>query len=663
MPHLLAINTIRMLAADAVEKANSGHPGLPMGAAPMAYTLWTKFLRHNPKNPEWLGRDRFILSAGHGSMLLYALLHLTGYDLSIEDLKQFRQWGSKCPGHPEYHDTPGVETTTGPLGQGFATGVGMALAQRFLKNRYNKNNFSLFDYHIYGIVSDGDLMEGISGEAASFAGSLKLGNLIYLYDSNDISIEGSTSLSFTEDVAKRFEGYHWHVQVVEDGNDVEAITAALETARAETERPSLIVVRTQIGYGSPNKAGSAEVHGAALGKDEVKLTKENLGWPLEPLFYVPDEAREIFDTAVTTGAKLESEWQTQFESYKKEYPELTAEIELMPTGNLPAGWDKDIPVFKSSDGSMATRKASGTVINAIAPNLPTLIGGSADLAPSTNTLIKNEKGVTSEAYDHDGRNLHFGVREHAMAAICNGMALSKIVVPYCATFFVFTDYMKAAMRLSAIMGLRVIYVLTHDSIGLGEDGPTHQPIEHLVALRATPNFTVIRPADANETAWAWRAALGNTHGPTAIVLTRQNLPTLDQEKYAGAENLLKGAYVLHENADAQITLMASGSEVPLIMQAAEKLAEEGITCRIVSFPSWELFEKQSSEYRAKVLGTLPRLAVEAGSSLGWHKYVGEHGDVIGLDRFGASAPGEVVMEKLGFSVENVVARAKKLLKQ
>ncbi|PIQ77167.1 transketolase [Candidatus Peregrinibacteria bacterium CG11_big_fil_rev_8_21_14_0_20_46_8] len=689
----LAINTIRMLSADAVEKANSGHPGLPMGAAPMAYALWTRFLRHNPRNPDWLGRDRFVLSAGHGSMLLYSLLHLTGYDVSIEDLKNFRQWGSKTPGHPEYGDTPGVETTTGPLGQGFATGVGMALAQRFLHERYDKNSGAvsgnLFDYNIYGIVSDGDLMEGVSNEAASFAGSVGLGNLVYLYDSNDISIEGSTELSFTEDVGKRFEGLHWDVQRVEDGNDVEAVNAALENARAEKSKPSLIIVRTQIGFGAPTKAGTAEVHGAALGADELRATKENLGWPLEPDFFVPDEVREHFATAIENGAKLEEEWKTKFAEYQKAQPELAAEIELLSSGKLPDGWQDALPVFKAEDGNMATRKASGTVINAIAPLLPTLIGGSADLAPSNNTLIKGEKSVTSNDFNHSGRNIHYGVREHAMAAIMNGMALSKLIIPFGGTFFCFTDYMKGAMRLSALMHQRVIYVLTHDSIGLGEDGPTHQPVEHLIHMRAIPNMLVIRPADANETAMAWRAALENSHGPTCLILTRQNLPVLERMQdghsassgpaaqsphFAPAENVLKGAYVLTEKfvriappaadssrAEPRLTLMASGSEVALIIEAAKQLAAEGIVTRLVSFPSWELFNAQPAEYRAQVLGTLPRLAVEAGSSLGWHKYVGDTGDIIGLDRFGASAPGEVAMEKLGFSVENVVARAKALI--
>lgn len=659
----LCINTIRMLAVDAVEKAKSGHPGMPMGAAPMAYVLWTKFLRHNPKNPEWPNRDRFVLSAGHGSLLLYALLHLTGYDLSIDDLKHFRQWGSKTPGHPEYGETPGVETTTGPLGQGFATGVGMALAERFLRHRYNTATIELFKYRIFGIVSDGDLMEGISSEAASLAGSLKLGNLVYLYDSNSISIEGSTDLAFREDVGARFQAYGWHVIIVEDGNDIQEIESALNKGVSETGQPSLIIVKTHIGFGSPNKQDTAEVHGAALGAEEVTLTKKNLDWREDAQFYIPHEVRAHFREVVDHGAKIEAEWYEREKKYRAQEPEKAKELMRMLAHELPDDWDASLPIFTTADGPMATRSASGKTINAIAAKLPTLLGGSADLAPSNSTAIKGEKDITTLDFDHAGRNFHFGVREHAMGAICNGLALSKFIIPYCGTFLIFTDYMKPAMRLAALMKLRVIYVMTHDSIGLGEDGPTHQPVEQLLALRATPNMTIIRPADANETTYAWRAAIQNAHGPTVLALTRQNLPVFDRKICAPAAGLLQGAYLLREDKNYRLILIASGSEVALIINAAEKLAAEGVGCRVVSMPSWELFEQQSEAYRASILpdDATPRLIVEAATPLGWDKYRGQHGAIIGLNRFGASAPGNIMMEKLGFTVENIVAHAKKLL--
>lgn len=660
----LSINTIRFLSADAVQEANSGHPGLPMGAAPVAYTVWTKFLRHNPKNPNWLNRDRFVLSAGHGSMLLYSLLHLTGYDLPLSQIKNFRQWNSKTPGHPEYGHTAGIETTTGPLGQGFGTGIGMAIAERFLANRYNKKGFKIFDHHVYGIVSDGDLMEGISSETASIAGNLKLGKIIYLYDDNDISIEGSTDITFTEDVGARFKSYDWHVQKVADGNNVKAIETAIEKAKKD-DRPSLIIVKTVIAFGSPNKAGTASAHGEPLGEEEITLTKENLKFPKEPSFHIPKEALEVFRKCVDSGQALEKEYNDKFKEYKKKFSALAKEIQILKSNKLPVGWAKIIPEYSAKKDPIATRAVSGEVLNKIAKNLPTLIGGSADLAPSNNTYIKGKPDFSVQNAKKETRNFHFGVREHAMGTLLNGMALSKLIIPYGGTFLIFTDYLRPAMRLAALMKLRVIYVMTHDSIALGEDGPTHQPVEHLMALRVIPNMTVIRPADANETAQAWKIAIENTEGPTVLALTRQKLPIIDQKAYSSAKNLSKGAYILNSKVNnPDIILIATGSEVSLAIEAAEKLAPK-IKARVVSMPSFELFEKQPQSYKDKVLppNIKSKLAIEAGATQGWYKYVGDNGDVIGIDKFGASAPGNVVMKKYGFDVANVVKKVKEIIKK
>ena len=661
----LCINTIRMLAVDGVQKANSGHPGMPMGAAPMAYTLWTRFLKHNPRNPKWPDRDRFVLSAGHGSLLLYSLLHLTGYDLSLDDLKAFRQWGSKTPGHPEYGHTPGVETTTGPLGQGFANGVGMAMAERFLAARFNRPDFPMVDHFTYAIVSDGDLMEGVSHESASLAGHLKLGKLIYLYDDNHISIEGSTDMTFTENRLARFKAYGWQVQQVEDGNDLKAIRKAIRKAQAETERPSLIAVRTCIGCGSPNKQNTSGVHGEPLGTEEVKLTKENIGWPLEPAFYIPQEAQKVFRKAIKAGEKKEKKWKNLFTSYEKAYPDLAEEYKQSMTGDLPKGWEQGIPVFPADPKGIATRAASGTVLNGLAAKVPHLIGGSADLAPSNKTEIKGSGDFQAGTYDQ--RNIRFGVREHGMGSIMNGMVIHGGLIPYGGTFLIFSEYMRPPIRLAAMMGLRVIYVFTHDSIGLGEDGPTHQPIEQLAALRAIPNLTVIRPGDANETAEAWRTALKIKNGPTALVLTRQNLPTLDRNLVASADNLASGAYVIHQEdkTKTDLILIATGSELFIALKAQEQLNTRGIHSRVVSMPSWELFELQPQEYRNQVLPPeiKARIAIEAGSPLGWHRYVGDQGLVIGLDHFGASAPDKVLFEKFGFTADHVVEKALKLLKR
>lgn len=646
-----AINTIRFLSADGVQKANSGHPGLPMGAAAMAYTLWTRHLRHNPRNPKWMGRDRFILSGGHGSMLLYSLLHLTGYDLPLEQLQNFRQWESLTPGHPEYGLTPGVEVTTGPLGQGFANGVGMAIAASHLAAIFNKPDYELIDSYIYAIVTDGDLMEGVASEAASLAGHLSLGRLIYLYDDNKISIDGSTDLAFTEDRAKRFEAYGWHVQRVDDGNDVEAIDQAIVKAKADP-RPSIIMCRTVIGYGAPNRQGTAKAHGEPLGEEELNAAKDNLGWVKEPRFFIPDDVLAFYRQAVEKGAELESDWNKRFEAYKKAYPELGGELERRLNGKLPADWESVLPKFPADPKGMATRAASGKVINALAAKLPELIGGSADLAPSNNTKIDGSPAFQKDS--PEGRNFHFGVREHAMGAILNGMAVFGGVIPYGGTFLVFSDYMRPAIRLAALSHYPAIFIFTHDSVGLGEDGPTHQPVEHLTSLRLIPNLTVIRPADANETAQAWKVAIENRRGPTALALTRQALPVLDTP--ASVE---KGAYILKDFGNPEMILMASGSEVSLILEAAQKLADEGKGVRVVSFPSWELFEKQDEAYRESVLpkSIQKRLAVEAGSGLGWERYAGS---VISIERFGASAPYKVIFEKLGFTVENVVAKAKEL---
>ena len=674
----LCINTIRFLAVDAVQKANSGHPGMPMGAAPMAYVLWTRFLKHHPSNPQWFDRDRFVLSAGHGSMLLYSLLYLTGYDLSLDEIKRFRQWGSKTPGHPERGLVPGVETTTGPLGQGFGNGVGMAIAEAFLSDRYNRPGFEIINYYTYAIVSDGDLMEGVASEAASLAGHLKLGKLIYFYDNNYISLAASTDLTFTEDRAKRFEAYGWHTQSIDDGNDLNAIESALRAAREERDRPSLILVRTHIGYGSPHKQDTFEAHGAPLGEEEVKLTKQELGWPIEPSFHVPVQALQHFHKSVEQGRRAEEEWKAHFARYAEAFPGLARELQRVMRGKLADGWDKEIPIFPADVKGMATRVASGEVMNAIAVKVPTFLGGSADLDPSTHTVIRgmcdfenpqeailDPQGSAGGCWGYSGRNLHCGVREHAMGAMLNGLAAHGGTIPYGATFLIFSDYMRPPMRLAALMGLKVIYVFTHDSIGLGEDGPTHQPVEQLANLRAIPHLVVIRPCDANETAIAWRVAMKTQNQPVALVLSRQNVPTLDRTEFAPAEGLRRGAYILSEAPPGKLDLIliASGSEIRLILAARQKLQEQDIHARVVSMPSWQLFEAQPQEYRDSVIPPLvrARLAVEAGSPQGWHRFVGDQGDVIGVDRFGASAPGEVVMREYGFTVENVCGRALRLL--
>lgn len=650
-----AINTIRFLSADAVQKANSGHPGLPMGDAAMAYTVWTRHLRYNPRNPNWPGRDRFILSGGHGSMLLYSLLHLTGYDLSLDDIKNFRQFGSRTPGHPEHGLTPGVEVTTGPLGQGFGQGVGMAIAATHLAAEFNKPGHELIQSCIYAIVTDGDLMEGISSEAASLAGHLKLGRLIYLYDDNHVSIDGSTDLAFTEDRAARFRAYDWHVQTVSDGNDVEAVDAAIKAAKADP-RPSLICVRTIIGYGAPNKQGTSKAHGEPLGDDELNAAKKNLGWPLEPRFLIPGDVLEFYREAVDRGRGMEADWAKRFEAYKKEYPELGAELQRRLNGELPKGWDADLPTFPADAKGTATRSSSGKTLDVLSARLPELVGGSADLTPSNNT--KFQEAGDFQPDNPGGRYFRFGVREHAMAAALNGMNLFGGLIAYGGTFLIFSDYMKPAIRIAAISHDPTIFVFTHDSVGLGEDGPTHQPIEHLMALRAVPNLTVIRPADANEVVEAWRVAISRRHSPTALALTRQNVPTLEGTNRG---MLSKGAYVLKDFGDKpELILIATGSEVSLIYAAAEKLFAEGTTVRVVSFPSWELFEEQDEAYRESVLpkNVTRRLAVEAGATLGWERYAKS---VIGLDHYGASAPYKVIFENFGFTVDNVVARAKELL--
>ncbi|MBI5946189.1 MAG: transketolase [Chloroflexi bacterium] len=646
-----AINTLRFLSADGVQKANSGHPGLPMGTAAMAYTIWTRHLRHNPRNPKWAGRDRFILSGGHGSMLLYSLLHLTGYDVSLQDLMNFRQWGSITPGHPEYGLTPGVEMTTGPLGQGFATGVGMAIAASHLAATFNQRGHEIIDPFIYAIVTDGDLMEGLTSEAASLAGHLSLGRLIYLYDDNHISIDGSTDLAFTEDRAARFRSYGWQVLLVEDGNDVEVIDKLIQEAKTDP-RPSIIMCRTIIGFGAPNRQGTSKAHGEPLGDDELNAAKDNLGWPKEPRFYIPEDVLAFYRKAVDRGHELEFDWETRLDGYKHLHPTLGMELIRRLNGELPKDWASALPVFPADVKGMATRAASGKTINAIAPKLPELIGGSADLAPSNNTKIDGSPAFQKDSYA--GRNFHFGVREHAMGAALNGMAVFGGVIPYGGTFLVFADYVRPSIRVAALSHIPSIFVFTHDSIGLGEDGPTHQPIEHLTSLRIIPNLVVIRPADANETAQAWKVAIERRNGPTVLALTRQNVPTLD-----ATPQVEKGAYVVKDFGTPEMILMASGSEVGLIFEAAQKLADEGRGVRVVSFPSWELFEKQDEAWRETVLpkNIQKRLAVEAGAGIGWERYARS---VISIERYGASAPAKVIFEKLGFTVENVVAKAKEL---
>jgi transketolase len=654
----LAVDTIRTLAIDGVQRANSGHPGMPLGAAPMAHVLWTRHLKFDPTDPWWPNRDRFVLSAGHGSMLLYALVHLSGFDLPIEELEAFRQWGSRTPGHPEYGLTPGVETTTGPLGAGFANGVGMAIAEAFLAATFNRPGYPVVDHHTFGLVGDGDLMEGVSAEAASLAGHLGLGKLIYLYDDNRISIEGCTDLAFTEDVSLRFEAYGWQVLTVVDGNDLAAIDRAIADARTETHRPSLIKVGTVIGYGSPNKAGTAECHGSPLGSDELRLTKEELGWPGDLFFAVPTQVRERYATAAGSGRALRARWQELLTACGQAHPEALQEWRAAVARRLPDSWKDKLPVFAAGE-SVATRSASGKVLNALAAILPTLIGGSADLAPSNNTYIAGSGDF--QAAEPAGRNLRFGVREHAMGGILNGMALHGGLFPFGGTFFVFSDYMRPAIRLAALSHIPVVYVFTHDSIGLGEDGPTHQPIEHLASLRAMPGLVVIRPGDANETVVAWQAALERKDGPTALVLTRQNLPVLDRSALAPAHSLLKGGYVLQDTPPGtpDVILIGTGSEVQITLQAATALAAQGVAARVVCLPSWELFEAQDSDYREAVLpgAVRARVAVEAGSPFGWERYVGDGGAIIGIDHFGASAPANVLYREFGITVDNVVRAA------
>jgi len=671
------INALRFLSLDMVQQANSGHPGLPLGAAPMAYVLWTRHMRYHPRDPDWANRDRFVLSAGHGSALLYSLLHVTGYELSLDDLKQFRQSGSKAPGHPEYGHTPGVEITTGPLGQGLANAVGMAIGEAHLAARYNREGHAVIDHHTWAIVSDGDLMEGVASEAASLAGHLKLGKLICLYDDNYVTLAGGTDITFSEDRAARFAAYGWQTIKVDDGNNVAAIDAALAAARADSTRPSLILVRTHIGYGSPEQ-DSFKAHGSPLGAEDVKKTKQRLGWPVAPDFLVPEPAREHFREALERGAREQADWNGRLDVYTRSFPELAQDLVGRLRGVLPPDWNADIPTFPADARGIATRVASGKVMNAIAPRLSALFGGSADLDSSTHTNLiglgdfnpaataaQDTQGSDAGGWSHAGRNLHFGVREHAMGAIVNGLAVHGGFIPYGSTFLIFSDYMRPSIRLAALMGVHVVHVFTHDSIALGEDGPTHQPIEQLASLRAIPNLTVIRPADANETAVAWKVAVESHKHPVLLALTRQNLPILDRARYASAEGVRQGAYVLSDAKDGKpsLILIATGSEVSLILAAAEQLQQHGVAVRCVSMPSWELFDAQPSSYRDSVLPPQvgARLAVEMGVSQGWSRYTGAHGDVLGIDRFGASAPAEVLLREYGFTVDNVVRRARALL--
>src|SRR5215212_4438231 len=664
----LCINTIRTLSLDAVQKANSGHPGLPLGAAPMAYVLWTRFLQHNPRNPKWENRDRFLLSAGHGSMLLYSLLHLTGYDLALDELKNFRQWGSKTPGHPEYGLAPGVEITTGPLGQGFANGVGMAMGAAHLASKFNKDGFPLIDHHVYAIVSDGDLMEGVASEAASLAGHLKLGKLIYLYDDNNVTIEGFTKLAFSEDVPKRFEAYGWHTQTVPDGNNLDDIEKAIREAQGVTDKPSLISVKTVIGFGMPTQ-GTRKAHSDAPGREAVRETKRQLGWPEDEEFYVPEEALSQFRKSIERGEAEQREWDALVEKYESQFPDLGRAWRETMSGELPEGWESHLPSFADAK-PMATRQASGEVINALAPHMPTLVGGSADLGPSNNTDIKD--GGSFQHGSYEGRIIHFGVREHAMGATMTGMSLNGGLIPYGGTFMCFSDYMKPAIRLAALSHVQAVYVFTHDSVGLGEDGPTHQPVEQLAGLRAIPNLYCIRPADVHETREAWRLAILRRHAPTALILTRQKLPLIDRgNAYASAEGTRQGAYVIAEATDTEgrtttprLILLSTGSEVSLCLEARDALQQEGTPVRVVSMPCWELFKEQPREYRESVIppSVRARLGVEAAASLGWHKYTGSDGDCLCLDRFGASAPGTTALKELGFNTQNVLERARALLK-
>jgi len=673
----LCINTIRFLAADAVQHANSGHPGLPMGAAPMAYVLWTRFLRHNPSNPTWPDRDRFLLSAGHGSMLLYALLHLTGYPLSLDDIRQFRQWGSRTPGHPESHLTPGVEATTGPLGQGISNAVGFAIAEAHLAARFNRPDHPIIDHRTFVLASDGDLMEGVGAEACSLAGHLRLGKLVVLYDDNHISLSGTTSLILSDDARSRFLGYGWHVEHVADGNDVGRIETALAAACRVVDHPSLVIVRTHIGYGAPHKQDTFEAHGAPLGEAELRAAKEHLGWPAEPPFLVPPEAQEHFRRAVERGRVWESEWQARLQTYRNRFPELAGELERRLAGRLPNGWEVDLPTFPADAKGVATRKASETVLQELGRRLPELVGGSADLNPSTFTWLKGAgdfqspdlsrdgtQGAVGGPWGYEGRNLHFGVREHAMGAAVNGLTLHGGFIPYGSTFLVFSDYMRPAVRLSALARLGSIWVYTHDGIGVGEDGPTHQPVEHYAALRAIPDLLFIRPCDANETVVAWGVAIQNRHRPTVLALTRQNVATLDRTRLASAEGLVHGAYVLNPTVkDPQLLLLATGSEVQHIVAAEQTLAERGIRVRLVSMPCWELFAAEPAAFRDEVLppAVSKRMAVETGVSLGWHRWIGTGGQTLTIDRFGASAPGGRVMEEFGFTAAHVVAKAMEVL--
>lgn len=659
---LLCINTVRALAMDAVQQADSGHPGTPMALAPLCYLLWTKHLRHHPANPRWPGRDRFVLSCGHASMLLYSLLHLSGYDLPLEELINFRQWGSMTPGHPEFGHAPGVETTTGPLGQGLGNAVGMAIARAHLAAHFNRPGHEIIDHRVYFLASDGDLMEGVSHEAASLAGHLRVPNLIGFYDDNRITIDGPTSLAFSDDSAKRFAAYGWHVQRVEDGNDLAALNRAIKRAQAVADRPALIVVRTHIAYGSPHKQDTAEAHGAPLGADEVRLTKQNLGWPYEEPFTVPEPALKRWRRCLPRGAELEAEWQRRFDAYAEAYPDLARELQRRLDAELPADWEPAVPDL-SREPAMATRAASGRVINALAPKLPELLGGSADLTPSNNTAIKDAEDVAPG--NLGGRNLHFGVREHAMGAVLNGLALHGGLIPYGGTFLIFSDYMRPPIRLAAMMGLKVIYVFTHDSIGLGEDGPTHQPIEQLAGLRAVPNLVVIRPADAAETAEAWRIAIRHRGGPVALALTRQKVATLDRTKFAPAAGLAQGGYVLAEATGGRprAIVLSSGSEVEIALKAREELENSGVPTRVVSLPSAELFARQPASYRDQVLPPrIPcRVAIEAAHPMPWYRWVGDRGAIIGLDRFGASAPYQRIYQELGLTSQAVVRRVRELL--
>ena len=674
------INTIRFLAADAIQKANSGHPGMPMGAAPMAYILWQRHLKHNPANPAWVDRDRFILSGGHGSMLLYALLHLTGYDLPLSELQSFRQWGSKTAGHPESHLTPGVEVITGPLGQGLSNAVGVALAEAHLAARYNRSGHTIVDHHTYVIASDGDLMEGVAAEACSLAGHLGLSKLIVLFDDNRISLAGSTALTFTEDVGKRFDAYGWHVLHVADGNDLAAIDAALGAAKDEASRPSLVCVRTIIGYGAPNKQGTFQTHGSPLGQDELIAAKKNLGWPIDPDFFVPEDVSKHFRNAVSSGKEKEAMWKEAFSKYSEAYPNEAAEFKQRMSGELPADWDSGLPSFQADPKGISTRKASETVLQTLAETIPALMGGSADLNPSTVSWLKGFgdfqspetapeglQGAVGDDWGYGGRNVHFGVREHAMGSITTGMALHGGVIPYTATFLIFSDYMRPPMRLAAMAKTRVVYIFTHDSIGLGEDGPTHQPIEQLMNLRAVPNLTVIRPADATETVEAWRMALLQDDGPTALIFTRQNLPMLDRSKCTSAEALQRGGYILWEavNGTLEVILIGTGSETHIALEAGKQLAAEGAGVRVVALPSWELFDRQPQDYRETVLPpeVTARVAVEAGITVGWEHYVGLEGTIVGMSSFGASAPAQVLYEKFGITVEAVVKAARGLIKR